>query len=197
MSKRVAAVIEITAITLFAILAMLWAWTQIHWIGFFCCVCATVVLGPRIFRRRASGLSRDDGTMSGELLQIHRCASPQRAGDIVFVHGLNGDARLYWCHDGKPENCWPAWLGEDIPDVGVWSLGYENAAFVPRRFTLLRRMGLRGFAMPLTDRAKNVLLRLALHRIGERPLVFITHSMGGLLVKQLLHTANDSTNPEW
>ena len=51
--------------------------------------------------------------------------------------------------------------------------------------------------MPLTDRAKNVLLALQLKGIGERPLFFVTHSMGGLLVKQLLHTANDSTNPRW
>jgi len=126
-----------------------------------------------------------------ELLAIHGCQDPHRAGDVVFVHGLNGDARAYWCYDGKPENYWPAWLGEDLPDVGVWSLGYENTAFKSRKLSFLGRFGYRGFAMPLWDRAKSVLLQLENRGIGQRPLVFVAHSMGGLLVKQLLDAANE------
>jgi triacylglycerol esterase/lipase EstA (alpha/beta hydrolase family) len=44
--------------------------------------------------------------------------------------------------------------------------------------------------MPLWDRAKSVLLQLEVAGLGERPLVFVTHSMGGLLIKQLLGAAN-------
>ena len=124
-----------------------------------------------------------------ELVQVSGCDNPQRRGDVVFVHGLNGDPRDYW---GVPGSHWPAWLGEDLPDVGVWSLGYENAAFKPRTLSILRFVSSRGFAMPLHHRAKIVLLSLELEGIGSRPLVFVTHSMGGLLVKQLLHTANES-----
>ena len=127
--------------------------------------------------------------MSVELLAIHGYDNEHRVGDIVFVHGLNGNAGRYWCRDDKPENYWPAWVGEDLPDVGVWSLGYENAAFKKRRFSFLP--GYRGLAMPLSDRARSVLLKLEVAKLGERPLLFITHSMGGLLVKQLLRTANE------
>jgi len=124
-----------------------------------------------------------------ELVPVSGCDNPQRRADVVFVHGLNGDPRDYW---GSPGTYWPAWLGEDLPDVGVWSLGYENAAFKPRWFSILRFFFDRGSAMPLYDRAKLVLLSLELQEIGNKPLVFITHSMGGLLVKQVLRTANES-----
>jgi hypothetical protein len=132
-----------------------------------------------------------------ELLPIRNCENPSRRGDVIFVHGLNGNPRQYWFPEGEPEKSWPAWLGEDLPDVGVWSLGYENAALKPRRPSLARRFLAAGFAMPLFDRARNVLLRLELEGLGARPLVFITHSMGGLLVKQVLNTASDGSNPGW
>jgi len=132
-----------------------------------------------------------------ELVPVRNCRDPGRRGDVIFVHGLNGNPRQYWFRSGEPDKFWPAWLGEDLPDVGVWSLGYENAAVTPRRFSLARWFLQAGFAMPLEDRADDVLLRLVLDGIGERPIVLVGHSMGGLLIKQLLHTANDSSDPKW
>ncbi len=131
--------------------------------------------------------------MPDDLVPIHGCANERRFGDVVFVHGLNGNAREYWCYEGKRENYWPAWLGEDLPEIGIWSLGYENAAFKPRKVSFLGRSGYRGFAMPLWDRAKSVLLQLEVAGLGDRPLVFVTHSMGGLLIKQLLSSANENS----
>ena len=130
-----------------------------------------------------------------ELIPVRNCDNPQRRGDVIFVHGLNGNPREYWFPPGEPDKFWPAWLGEDLPEVGIWSLGYENAAFKSRGFSLLSFFGYRGFAMPLLDRAKHVLLQLEVSGIGERPLVFIAHSMGGLVVKQMLRTANESMIP--
>jgi hypothetical protein len=48
-----------------------------------------------------------------------------------------------------------------------------------------------GPAMPLDDRAKEVLNELARRGLGQRPVVFVCHSLGGLLIKQLLRTASD------
>ena len=45
------------------------------------------------------------------------------------------------------------------------------------------------------DRAKEVLKELAHRGIGERPIAFICHSLGGLLAKQLLHTGARRGNP--
>jgi pimeloyl-ACP methyl ester carboxylesterase len=133
-----------------------------------------------------------------ELLPIHGGQNPERMADVIFVHGLNGNHGLYWCHDDNPDNYWPAWLAEDLFDFGVWSLGYENAALKSRKASFFRRSGYRGFAMPLWDRAKSVLLQLENNGIGQHPLIFVAHSMGGLLVKQLLAAANEpSAQSPW
>jgi pimeloyl-ACP methyl ester carboxylesterase len=137
-----------------------------------------------------------------ELLDVHGCDNANRIGDILFIHGLNGNAHDYWCYGGKSENFWPAWVGEDLPDVGVWSLGYENAAFKSSWHSILSwfprvcRSGYWGFAMPMSDRVKTVMLHLETRGLGKRPLVFVTHSMGGLLVKQLLRTAYEKSAKE-
>jgi hypothetical protein len=117
-----------------------------------------------------------------DLIEIVGCDNPNRRGDVIFVHGLGGHARGTWHPQEKHggDNFWPTWLGEDLKDVGVWSLGYEVEPFKWK-----------GNSMPLADRATNILDLLDSYGIGERPLIFITHSLGGLLVKQMLRNARD------
>jgi hypothetical protein len=110
------------------------------------------------------------------------------AGDVLFVHGLGGDAIGTWSHGGQAprENCWPAWLARDLPAVSVSSVNYDAAATFWS-----------GHGMPLRDRAVNVLTRLEAEGFGPRPIVFICHSLGGLLVKQLVRQAHDMADTRW
>jgi Putative serine esterase (DUF676) len=125
----------------------------------------------------------DDNTA---LIQISGGDQPDRLADVIFVHGLDGNARTTWHPRNQPDDFWPAWLGEDMPQLGVWSLSYAVSA-----------SAWKGHTMPLYDRANNTLDLLELEAIGRRPLAFICHSLGGLLIKQVLRNARDAANPSW
>ena len=120
------------------------------------------------------------------LHRISGCDNPDRVADVVFVHGLDGDAVKTWQVKDQPDTFWPRWLGEDFPNVGIWSLGYAVSA-----------SEWKGHAMPLYDRANSTLNLLELDDLGQRPLAFVCHSLGGLLVKQMLRNARDATNADW
>ncbi|WP_242039837.1 AAA-like domain-containing protein [Anabaena sphaerica] len=114
------------------------------------------------------------------LIKISGFDNPKRKGDIIFVHGLGGDARKTWHPEERDndDNFWLMWLAKERPDLGIWSFGYNAAPFEWK-----------GATMPLFDRASNLLEYLTINDIGERPIIFITHSMGGLLVKEMLRNA--------
>lgn len=133
-----------------------------------------------------------------DLLSISSPLSAERQLDVVFVHGLGGDPITTWRSGPDQNTSWPHWLALEFgPQIGVWSLGYAAAP------TKLR--GLKaalfgsedpdaGAAMSLPRRAENALDRLVAAGIGQRPVCFITHSLGGLLVKSILRRAADSVS---
>ncbi|MFM6278715.1 MAG: AAA-like domain-containing protein, partial [Dolichospermum sp.] len=114
------------------------------------------------------------------LIKISGCENPKRCGDIIFVHGLGGHARSTWHPQelANDDNFWLMWLAQERPDLGIWSFGYNAAPFEWK-----------GATMPLFDRASNLLEYLTINDIGKYPIIFITHSMGGLLVKEMLRNA--------
>ncbi|MEM8949142.1 MAG: tetratricopeptide repeat protein [Pseudomonadota bacterium] len=120
--------------------------------------------------------------------ELHAIAKPEGAkADVVFIHGLADDPFACWQHDtSKPEDSWPYWLASQRQDIAVWTLGYEAD-----------KSYWTGEAMALQNRAKEVLTVLELDDLGSRPIIFVCHSMGGLVAKHLLRTASDMSKPEW
>lgn len=113
--------------------------------------------------------------------------------DIVFVHGLNpsGDknpqhAFTTWGGTDKDHPGWPLELAAELPYSQVWVLEYDSSA--TKWF---------GRSLPLPRLAKNILDELCNQELGTRPLIFIAHSLGGLLSKQLLRHAYDRKSKDW
>ncbi|GAB4852100.1 hypothetical protein Ancab_016290 [Ancistrocladus abbreviatus] len=117
--------------------------------------------------------------------------------DVIFVHGLRGGPFKTWRlsenksstksglvekideEAGKEDSFWPGeWLPADFPHARFFTLKYK---------TNLTQWS--GASLPLQEVSSMLLGKLVAARIGERPVVFVTHSMGGLVVKQILHQA--------
>ena len=118
------------------------------------------------------------------LLPIINTDLPDRRADVVFIHGLGGDVRATWQSNSSDDGFWPIWLGRSLKNVGIWSVGYDASV-----------SSWKGYALGLEKRATNVLALMESDKVGDRPLIFITHSLGGLVAKQMLRIAHDSDQP--
>ncbi|KAL8791896.1 MAG: hypothetical protein Q9195_005472 [Heterodermia aff. obscurata] len=99
--------------------------------------------------------------------------------DICFVHGLFGGRISTW---SKGEVFWPFnLLAKDIPDARVVTWGYSADAvhFLSSTPTSANRV---------VDHARKLLVDLktirATEQTSRRPIIFISHSLGGLICAQ-------------
>jgi hypothetical protein len=129
--------------------------------------------------------------------------------DVVFVHGLLGSVDGTWTWkdpDTKEEFYWPLELWRDLDTkvcpAQVWVLGY-NAPVRQVTFPKCVRKALK-WLWPKAEealRGEQSDIQLSLKqraeflcqgllegddRLGDRPIVFVTHSLGGLMVKAML-----------
>ncbi|MCE7886902.1 MAG: hypothetical protein DYH13_05280 [Alphaproteobacteria bacterium PRO2] len=128
--------------------------------------------------------------MTDELIFTKVCGPDNSKLDIIFVHGLTGDPKGTWTvsHGKKQEDVfWPEWICEKFPEVSIYTLGYPSSIF--EKWAKKE--------MDIFERAENALEYMASQNIGNKPIVFVCHSLGGVLVKQILRTGNDSTDDDW
>jgi protein SERAC1 len=108
--------------------------------------------------------------------------------DICFVHGLTGDRERTWTAHGQ-STPWPkTLLPPNLSKARILTYGYD--AYVVRKSVASSNR--------LIDHATNLLNDLTTDRAGcnasSRPLIFVTHSLGGLVCKEAIMLSRN--NPE-
>ncbi|XP_060523949.1 protein SERAC1 isoform X2 [Cylas formicarius] len=83
-------------------------------------------------------------------------------------------------------NCWPQdWLPLDCPDTRVIALNYTtDVLWCPIWQKQKNRTN-------LVERSKEMIEELLKHGVGNRPIIWVGHSKGGLFIKQMLLNAYD------
>lgn len=109
------------------------------------------------------------------LSKISGCDIGNKKADIIYIHGLGGEASETW--KGCNGFYWPQELANELNTVEVWTLNY-NASPIKK-------------TLSLPDLATNIIAHLESVEVGSIPIVFICHSLGGLLVKQILRNCSD------
>lgn len=96
---------------------------------------------------------------------------------IVFVHGLTGNRETTWTHKNK--NFWPKELAADIKIARIITFGYDADP--------VKLWGMAG-GNTIRNHGKNLAYAISDRRrkCRERPIIFIAHSLGGLVCEQAL-----------
>ncbi|EMD85651.1 hypothetical protein COCC4DRAFT_181892 [Bipolaris maydis ATCC 48331] len=118
------------------------------------------------------------------LFLLHENALPDDSKDyigvdVVAIHGLNGDAYTTWRHENGT-----LWLRDLLPSAlpgsRVFTYGYPSELFWSNSVATLR------------DYSGNLLSSLgAVWEGRQRPIIFVCHSLGGIVCKQALVMAHE------
>ncbi|KIW92815.1 uncharacterized protein Z519_06664 [Cladophialophora bantiana CBS 173.52] len=102
---------------------------------------------------------------------------------VVAVHGLGGDFYRTWAsRDSQKPTLWLSQLlPKELPGARIYSFGYESAPTFSRSVT------------GISDAANDLLhgLKSLTEQWPAKPIIFICHSLGGIIVKQAMIMAHE------
>lgn len=122
--------------------------------------------------------------------------------DIIFVNGMLGSVFYTWRqHDsalksdhlspGMYTKCWPRdWLASEFPQARIIGVDTSLKPFIWNQLCATQKL-----RRTLNNRAVDIMDQLRYAGVGSRPIIWITHSAGGILVKEMLRLAHVTKYP--
>jgi pimeloyl-ACP methyl ester carboxylesterase len=149
---------------------------------------SSLTVGNQLQRQRSTDRKADP---TGLTVLYSPPQSP--VADIIFVHGLGGSSHKSWSYDRDPELFWPQkWLPfePETSDARILTFGY-NANY--------KSSGPNSVSN-ISDFARALLFGMKFGRdqekrdlnIGKVPIIFVAHSMGGLVFKRAFLSGLDN-----
>lgn len=129
-------------------------------------------------------------------LQLHLVSREvdDPAGDVVFVHGIGGDAHSTWTSSsvsvGRGDtkqpivSNFPSVIAADFPSIRFWSLDYTA------NISEWQEGDIKFNELP--RHCAQILDFMRAKGIGDRPLIFVCHSLGGVVIKEVLRISHAS-----
>jgi protein SERAC1 len=109
--------------------------------------------------------------------QRARAEQDLTVASIVAVHGLGGDWEDTWTDDKSGRMWLRDFVPQQLPSARVWSFGYDSAYSLSKSET------------DIDDAARSLIDGLdgeRQHKLAKRrPIIFIAHSLGGIVVKRV------------
>ncbi|XWW98179.1 hypothetical protein V2A60_006176 [Cordyceps javanica] len=126
-----------------------------------------------------------DETLYGLTVLVEQPSEKVDSIDIVAIHGLDGHREATWTDGGSGVN-WlahEACLRNDIPHARVLSFGYNSASYFGRSDANIQDFASGLLAAIKSSRKRNL--------EEQRPIIFVCHSLGGLVFKQAVARAHE------
>ncbi|OAG34031.1 hypothetical protein AYO21_11824 [Fonsecaea monophora] len=147
----------------------------------------TTTLSVRHERAASNGPFPSNGTSEKYGLFVFKDQPDIKDGvvDIIALHGLNGDYESTWVADDTGAN-WlkdEGFLPDQAVDTRIMSYGYNSQAQLSKSVA-----GIGAFAEGLLAQVAS---RRRSRQEKRRPIVFICHSLGGIVVKKAFIVANE------
>uniref|UniRef100_A0A0N4ZRJ4 Protein SERAC1 n=1 Tax=Parastrongyloides trichosuri TaxID=131310 RepID=A0A0N4ZRJ4_PARTI len=136
----------------------------------------------KVFHNILYSLKYETYPIPTDIIEIYNSSKDKEPiVDIVFLHGIQGSGLTTWrSHDSIKNNktrCWLAdWLLPELSKpVRAIATDYVSSFWFQK-----------GIENTVVNRAKELEKEFCDANIGKRPIIFISHSLGGILLKKIL-----------
>ncbi|MBO9411766.1 MULTISPECIES: ABC-three component system protein [unclassified Ruegeria] len=106
--------------------------------------------------------------------------------DVIFIHGLGGHVTETW--QANEDSFWPQWLADSFKQCRVFLASYDS--------TKLARI-LSGDGASIQDIAQILADQLISRETQAKNTLFVCHSLGGLIAKQIIRKCEDSVDSDF